>query len=426
MPKPNHTSATRDDNAPSLFSAAPLPVTKLDDGERLACLRLIRSENVGPVTFRQLINHYGGAVQALEALPELSKRGGKRRPITICTKAAAEAELQAAHKVGATPVFTIEPGYPKYLASIDTPPPMLYIRGRAELLSHPSIAIVGSRQSSAAGVKLAQLFARQLGEAGYVIISGLARGIDGAAHTASLATGTVAVLAGGLDNIYPPEHSGLYEQIRADGCLVSEQPPGFTPRAQDFPRRNRIIPGIALGVLIIEAAARSGTLVTARYAAEQGRDVFAVPGHPLDPRAEGTNRLLKHGATLVTEPEDVLSALRPLTGWSERPSERRDVGADVPFAVPMAQLSSVSGDHRETSIPERLRPPPLPRDPAADLGAVDRARILAALGPAPVDLDAIVRCTGLALRTVQIGLMELELAGRLARPGLGLIALMTD
>ena len=425
MPKPDRPSASRDD-APSLFSAAPLPVTKLDDAERLACLRLIRSENVGPVTFRQLINHYGGAVQALEALPELSKRGGKRRPITICTKAAAQAELQAAAKLGATPVFTIEPGYPKYLASIDTPPPMLYIRGREELLSRPGIAIVGSRQSSAAGVKLAQLFATQLGEAGYAIISGLARGIDGAAHAASLGTGTVAVLAGGLDNIYPPEHAGLYERIGREGCLVSEQPPGFTPRAQDFPRRNRIISGIALGVLIIEAAARSGTLVTARYAAEQGREVFAVPGHPLDPRAEGTNRLLKSGATLVTEPEDVLSALRPLTGWSEGPREHGEANADFAFANRASLFSTSPGGHVETLKSEPLRPPPLPHDPAADLETADRAKILSALGPAPVDLDAIVRCTGLALRTVQIGLMELELAGRLARPGIGLIALVTD
>ena len=420
MPKPDRPLPARDD-APSLFSAAPLPVTKLDDGERLACLRLIRSENVGPVTFRQLINHYGGAVQALEALPDLSKRGGKRRPITICSKAAAESELQAARKVRATPVFTIEPGYPKYLASIDTPPPLLYIRGRDELLARPTIAIVGSRQSSAAGVKLAQLFAVRLGEAGYVIVSGLARGIDGAAHTASLGTGTVAVLAGGLDNIYPPEHAGLYDQIGRDGCLVSEQPPGFIPRAQDFPRRNRIISGIALGVLIIEAAARSGTLVTARYAAEQGREVFAVPGHPLDPRAEGTNRLLKSGATLVTEPDDVLSALRPLTGWSEERSESGDASAGFVVSI-AASDSNPSASQRSTVT----HPPPLPPAHGTDLGEADRAKILSALGPAPVDLDAIVRCTGLPLRTVQIGLIELELAGRLARPGLGLIARVAD
>ena len=420
MRKPDRLPAARDE-APSLFSAAPLPVTKLDDGERLACLRLIRSENVGQVTFRQLINHYGGAAQALEALPELSKRGGKRRPITICSKAAAEAELQAARKARATPVFTIEPGYPKYLATIDTPPPMLYIRGREELPSRPAIAIVGSRQSSAARVKLAQLFANQLGEAGYVIVSGLARGIDGAAHTASLSTGTVAVLAGGLDNIYPPEHAGLYEQIGLDGCLVSEQPPGFTPRAQDFPRRNRIISGIALGVLIIEAAARSGTLVTARYGAEQGREVFAVPGHPLDPCAEGTNRLLKSGATFVTEPDDVLSALRPLTGWSEGPGQSDDPGADFGANTTALQFNAGSDQLNAT-----MRPPPLPRNNGADLDQADRVQILSALGPAPVDLDAIVRCTGLALRTVQIGLMELELAGRLTRPGIGLIALVID
>ena len=420
MPKPDHPSLARD-GAPSLFTAAPLPVTKLNDAECLACLRLIRSENVGPVTFRQLINHYGGAVNALQALPELSKRGGKRRPIVICSAAVAEAELQAAHKARATPVFTIEPGYPKYLASIDAPPPLIYIRGREELLSRASIAIVGSRQSSAAGVKLAQLFAMQLGQAGYVVVSGLARGIDGAAHTASMATGTVAVLAGGLDNIYPPEHAGLYERIGREGCLVSEQPPGFTPRAQDFPRRNRIISGIALGVLIIEAAARSGTLVTARYAAEQGREVFAVPGHPLDPRAEGTNRLLKSGATLVTEPDDVISALRPLTGWSEPVSSRNEPGTD--FISSYSTLPSGAVSDQQSAA---ARPPPLPPEQVDNLGNAERTIILSALGPAPVDLDAIVRCTGLPLRTVQIGLMELELAGRLARPGLGLLALVTE
>jgi DNA processing protein len=379
----------------SLFKAAPLPVAKLNAPEQLACLRLIRSENVGPVTFRELINHYGGAAKALEALPELSRRGGGRRTIRICSKTDAERELDHARKAGATPLFTIEPGYPKFLASVDTPPPLLYIRGREDLLNRPSVAIVGSRMSSAAGIKLAQHFAHDLGVAGYVIVSGMARGIDGAAHEAALQTGTVAVLAGGIDVIYPPEHDKLYARIAEDGCLVSEQPPGFKARSQDFPRRNRIISGIALGVLIVEAAARSGTLVTARFAAEQGREVFAVPGHPLDPRAEGTNRLLKGGATLVTEPEDVLSALSPMSGLSET-------------SLPHHRL-----------IPETPAEPP---GPPPEVGDGDRSRILAALGPAPVDIDTIVRSTGLPLRAVQIGLMELELAGRLTRPGVGLIA----
>ena len=196
---------------------------------------------------------------------------------------------------------------------------MLYIKGRASVLQKPGIAIVGSRQCSAAGIKLAAMFAHHLSEAGYSVVSGLARGIDGAAHQASLAHGTVAVLAGGLDNIYPPEHDALHQKIGEDGCLVTEMPPGFKPRGQDFPRRNRIISGISLGVIIVEAAARSGTLVTARYASEQGRDVFAVPGHPLDPRAEGTNKLIKNGATLVTDADDVMRALAPISGLQRRP-----------------------------------------------------------------------------------------------------------
>ena len=383
---------------PNLFTPAPLPTAKLAEAEQLACLRLIRSENVGPVTFRQLINNFGGAAKALEALPELSRRGGQRRPIRICPKGDAEDELSRAKKIGAEPVFTIEPGYPGALAALDTPPPLLYIKGRQDLLNRPALAIVGSRESSAAGAKLARQFAHAIGEAGYVIVSGLARGIDGAAHEAALKSGTVAVLAGGIDNVYPPEHEKLQARIASEGCLVSEQPPGFTPRGQDFPRRNRIVSGMSLGVVIVEAAARSGTLVTARFASEQGREVFAVPGHPLDPRAEGTNRLIKTGATLVTEPADILDALRPLSGLSE-------------MAAPIGR------PHEFTTAPEPSMP---------DVGDGERTRILAALGPAPTDLDAIIRVTGLSIRTVQIGLMELELAGRLNRPGPGLIALQMD
>ena len=247
-------------------------------------------------------------------------------------------------------------------------------------------------------MKLARLFAHAIGEAGYVIVSGLARGIDGAAHEAALKSGTVAVLAGGIDNVYPPEHEKLQARIATEGCLVSEQPPGFTPRGQDFPRRNRIVSGMSLGVVIVEAAARSGTLVTARFASEQGREVFAVPGHPLDPRAEGTNRLIKTGATLVTEPADILDALRPLSGLSEMAA---------PIAAP--------AEHFDTGGPAM-----------PDVGDGERLRILSALGPAPIDLDAIISATGLTIRAVQIGLMELELAGRLSRPGPGLIALQME
>jgi DNA processing protein len=360
----------------------------------LACLRLIRSDNVGPVTFRELINHCGGAQSALEALPELARRGGRAQAIRICSKAEAEAELEAAQAIGADALFTIEPGYPPALAVIETAPPLLYVKGDTSLLVRPIFAIVGARNGSAAGQKLARQFAVRLGEAGFVIASGLARGIDAAAHEAALQRGTVAVLAGGIDWVYPPEHFELQARIAAQGCLISEQPPGFVARAQDFPRRNRIISGISLGVLVVEAARRSGTLITARMAAEQGREVFAVPGHPLDPRAEGTNRLIKSGATPATEPDDILDALAPaLTG--RRPSTV------------------------ETRAPENASAPP---EPAPVLEAGDRARLLAALGPAPVDVDELVRATGLPVRAVQVALLELALAGRIERHGHQLVS----
>jgi DNA processing protein len=222
-----------------------LPQAPLNAAQRLACLRLIRSDNVGPVTFRELINHFGGAEPALASLPELSRRGG-RQAIRICPKADAEAELEAADRIGARPLFTIEPGYPPALAAVDVPPPLLYVLGDTGHLTRPIVAIVGARNASAAGQKLARAFATAIGSAGYAVASGLARGIDRAAHEASLATGTVAVLAGGLDIVYPPEHAELQQQIGERGCLVSENAPGFVPRAQDFPRRNRIISGIAL------------------------------------------------------------------------------------------------------------------------------------------------------------------------------------
>jgi DNA processing protein len=263
------------------------------------------------------------------------------------------------------------------------------------------LAIVGARNGSAAGQKLARLFASRVGAEGFVIVSGLARGIDAAAHEAALATGTVAVLAGGPDNVYPPEHRILQQRIAEEGCLVSENPPGFAPRGQDFPRRNRIISGLSLGVLVVEAARRSGTLVTARMAGEQGREVFALPGHPLDPRAEGTNRLLKSGATLVTEPEEVLSALAPLVREALPPASRR--------AAPQGASSLPAADVAEQGGPQ--------------IADADRARLVAALGPAPIDVDELGRATGLSARAIQIALLELALAGRIERHGHQLVSL---
>lgn len=371
-----------------LFSAPPLPVAPLDDTQRLACLRLIRSENVGPATFRALINHYGGAVPALAALPELARRGGRGRTIRICSAVDAEAELEAAAKSGIRPLFNIEPGYPAPLAFVDAAPPMLYIRGRTELLARPAIAIVGSRQCSSSGITIARRFAGALAESGFVIASGLARGIDAAAHRAALARGTIAVLAGGLDITYPPENAELQHQIGSEGCLLGEMPPGFKPRAQDFPRRNRIISGISRAVLVVEAANRSGSLITARLAAEQGRDVFAIPGHPLDPRAEGTNRLIKDGAIMATTPDDILRELAPTLEPAPRPQPA---------------------------------PPPIPlqeAEPSRDVTSANATEtIAAALGPAPVGIDELARTTGFSARQVQIALLELALADRIEYHG---------
>ncbi|MBY0225952.1 MAG: DNA-processing protein DprA [Hyphomicrobium sp.] len=388
MPKPDH-----DD----FFTPAPLPVAKLDPEQRLACLRLIRSDNVGPVTFRELINHYGGAVQALDALPELAKRGG--RTLRICSQDRAERELEAAERIGARIIFTIEPGYPALLAHVDAPPPAVYVKGNTALVQRPAVAVVGSRQASAAGITLARRFGSDLGRRGLVIVSGLARGIDAAVHEASLSTGTIAVLAGGIDYIYPPENARLQAAIAETGCLVTEMPPGFEPRAKDFPRRNRLVAGMAHGVVVIEAARRSGTLSTARMAGEQGREVFAVPGHPLDPRAEGTNHLLKSGATLVTSADDVLEALAPALTGSSLMMEPHAAFEDVP--------------------PAPLRPPPL-------IGKSDRDRVVVAMGPQPIPIDDLARATDLGARELRVILMELDLAGRIERHGQGLVSLRPE
>lgn len=408
MPKTNDGRSSHDTGGPAgqtsgrtsgenqdLFTAAPLPVAELSDKGRLACLRLIRSQNVGPVTFRELINHYGGAENALDAIPDLAQRGGRRGNIRLCPVDKAEAELAAAAKAGARPVFTLEPGYPHRLAAIDVPPPLIYVKGRSELLSAPSIGIVGARQASAAGLKLARIFSAQLGRSKLVIVSGLARGIDGAAHEAALETGTVSVLAGGVDVIYPPEHEALHARIAEHGCIISEMPCGFRPGYRDFPRRNRLISGISLGVLVIEAARRSGTLVTARFAAEQGRDVFAIPGHPLDPRAEGTNQLLKNGATLVTQADDILEALEPMTGMGGRA---------------FREIATLPPD-----------PPPAPL-PIAEPSSNDRDAVLTALGPAPIEIDELMRSTKLSVPAIRAILIELDLAGRIERHGSGLVS----
>jgi DNA processing protein len=364
----------------------------LSDEQRLDWLRLIRSDNVGPRTFKSLLRHYGDARSALDALPDLARRGGASRAIRVCPRSNAEREIETARRMGAEFVATSEAAYPHRLATIDDAPPLLAVRGNLGVLSRPMIAMVGSRNASAAGLKFAERLARELGEAGFAIASGLARGVDAAAHRTSLSTGTVAVLAGGHDRIYPEQHTDLLDALLGEGAAISEMPFGWEPRAQDFPRRNRLISGLSLGVVIVEAAKRSGSLITARFALEQGREVFAVPGSPIDPRAEGTNGLLKQGATLVTEAGDVLSVVEPILGQGSRMSAREPDGHD-----------------------------PSPLSPEPDTEA--RARIVALLGPAPVGLNDLVRLSNSSPAVVRTVLLELELAGRIERQSGGLVAL---
>ncbi|MDR3373872.1 MAG: DNA-processing protein DprA [Ancalomicrobiaceae bacterium] len=388
-----------------------LPGVTLSDAQRRAWLRLIRSENVGPVTFRALVNHFGSADKALEALPDLARRGGASGRIRIAGAAEIDRELEAAHRLGARFVALGEPGYPRYLRAIEGPPPLLAVKGGTGrlgvgtqppglfdpgLFDRPTVAIVGARNASITGRKFAGTLARSIGEAGYAVVSGLARGIDAAAHEASTRTGTVGVMAGGLDRLYPPEHADLVAAIIEDGgAVVSEMPFGWEPRARDFPRRNRLISGMALGVVVVEAAARSGSLHTARFAAEQGRDVFAVPGSPLDPRAEGCNDLIRSGATLIASPDHLIEALKPMADW----------------------------DPPESSASE---PTYEPDDDGSSGRDMDRARslVVEALGYTPTPVDDVIRATSLHPAVVHLILLELDLAGRLERHGSGMVGLI--
>ncbi len=372
-----------------LFSR-PATALRLTDRQRLDWLRLARSENVGPRTFRELINLYGSAAAALEALPDLSRRGGARS-IRIATLAEVEREMARAAALGVRFVALGERDYPDRLRRIAPAPPLVALRGEAACLTRPMIGLVGSRNASIAGIKMAAILARGLGEAGFTTVSGLARGIDTAAHEASIATGTVAVLAGGHDCIYPAENESLLIRLLASGVALSEMPMGHEPRARDFPRRNRLIAGLALGVVVVEAAERSGSLITARMALEENREVFAVPGSPLDPRAEGANRLIKQGATLVTGVDDILTVLSPIL---ENPADPPDMEED------------------ETRLG------------AADPGDDGRSRIMSLLGPVPVTIDDVVRASGLGVAAVRVALLELELAGRLQRDPGGRVSLL--
>ncbi|GGB58808.1 DNA processing protein DprA [Roseibium aquae] len=366
----------------------------LSEAQRLAWLRLIRSENVGPHTFRDLLNHFGSAETALAALPDLSRKGGKRG-LRVCSQSDAEAELEAHMKLGAAVVALGEAGYPPHLRHLDGPPPLLSVLGGQALTTPKMIAMVGGRNASLSGRKLATTFARELGENGFVISSGLARGIDAAAHEAALPTGTVAVFAGGIDVLYPPEHDRLLAAIlQSGGNAISEMPIGWKPRGRDFPRRNRLISGIALGVVVIEAARKSGSLHTARFALEQNREIFAVPGSPLDPRSEGANHLIRQGAMLVTGTRDILEAM---AGRIE---------PELPFSADMED----TGDDLFGGVPE-------PDDKL-------RQTIVCALGSTPVEIDELIRFARAPVRQVHIILLELEIAGRLERHRGNMVSLL--
>jgi DNA processing protein len=365
----------------------------LTERQRIAWLRLIRSDNIGPATFRGLINHFGSAEAALAALPELSARGGATRSIRIASEAEAHRELEAAQRFGARFVGIGEPDYPQSLRQIDGAPPLLAVKGDLSILNRPAAGIVGSRNASISGAKFAAMVACDCGRAGYAIISGLARGIDTAAHRASLETGTIAAMAGGLDRPYPPENAGLLEEIwNGSGLAMSEMPFGWEPRARDFPRRNRLIAGMSLGLVVVEAATRSGSLITARLAGEFGRLVFAVPGSPLDPRCEGTNGLLKDGAMIVTAPADVVEALAPLSQMD---------------LFPATAAREPERDGSRMALPDDS----------------DRARITDALGATPVEIDDIIRHTGLPAAEIHLMLLELDIAGRLHRHPGGMVSL---
>lgn len=355
----------------------------MSDAARLAWLRLARSEGVGPVTFARLIETYREAGRALAALPGLARKGGRRAPLRLFDAADAERELENAAKVGARLLIWDDPAFPALLRAVDPAPPLIYVLGDPAILARRTVAIVGARNASAGGRKLAEDIAAGLGAAGVTVVSGLARGIDTAAHIGAIATGTAAVLAGGVDNVYPPENAKLHARIAAEGAIVSEMPPGTTPQAAHFPRRNRIISGLSLGTVVVEAAIGSGSLITARQALEQSREIFAVPGSPIDPRARGCNDLIRQGAILTESADDVLQALQ----------------AARPFAL------------REPE-PAAYQPP------AEDDVDAARPAVLELLGPTPVGLDELIRRSGLAAPLVLCVLLELELAGRLHRsPG---------
>ena len=371
--------------------AAITPVAELPAAEKLAWLRLSRTENIGPVTFYQLIARYGSASAALDALPELAKSSQRKKPFLIPPLAVAEREWESLQRFGGTLLAACENAYPLPLSALEDAPPLLAVLGDARMLNRPAVAIVGSRNASLNGRRFAEMLARELGRADHIVASGLARGIDTAAHIGALETGTVAVVAGGIDVVYPPENQKLYDEIRERGAIVAESPFGQQPFAQSFPRRNRIISGLSAGVVVVEASQKSGSLITARNAAEQGRDVYAVPGHPLDPRAAGPNHLIREGATLVRDAADILESLRDFSGGMRDGAYQRFTAQhDVP-------------DFDNVTV--------------LDTGQA-RAMLADHIGFSPVHVDDLIRACALPAGQVQGTLLDMELSGEIQRlPG---------
>lgn len=350
-------------------------------------LRLIRSPQIGPVSYRQLIARFGSARAALEALPDLVRRGGGAKAV-LADEGAIAREIDHAAKLGARHVFLDDADYPASLAHLDNAPPVMCIKGNVALLSRPTVAMVGARNASAGACRFARELAYQLGQMDITVVSGLARGIDTAAHAGSLNSGTVAVIAGGIDNIYPPENRALQDAIAERGLLIAEQPPGTEPRARHFPYRNRIIAGLSAGTVVVEAAPKSGSLITARLAAEAGREVMAIPGSPLDPRSRGCNQLIREGAILVQNAAEVAEIIGPL-------DSRMMAAAPRLAALPVQ--SSQDSDGRE-------------RDAVTDL-----------MGMTYVSVDELVRQSGCSQAAVQMVLLEMELAGKLERGAGGMV-----
>jgi DNA processing protein len=398
----------------------------MSEDEKLDWLRLIRSEGVGPRSFRGLLDRYGNAAAALAALPRLHRESG--RALHVCTKEEAQNEWAASSRLGVAYIGLGEEAYPAALAATSDAPPLIAVRGDKAVLKRPMIAIVGSRNASALGLRFTERLARELSEAGLIIVSGLARGIDSRAHGASLDFGTVAVLAGGHERVYPSENQPLLERIVETGAAVTEMPFAWDPRGRDFPRRNRIVSGLSHGVIVVEAARGSGSLITARFALEQGREVFAVPGSPLDPRAEGTNDLIRQGATLVTASEHVTEVLVPIIeGRRQGTASVGLADGDAPPQEPLWEELDPFNDAApipSVDIPAGGLQPrrAVPLDHEQEAASVDR--VLAALSFAPAALDDIVRGCGLPASAVRATLLELELAGRITRTGGDLVQLL--